>query len=80
MTNVAIAISTALTFVPNERERKRSFIVAPSLVLTKKIPINDKKIPTAAIIIGATTALTCIVGFMANAVAPRAAVERILPQ
>ena len=73
-------MSIALTLVPSESERSKSFIEAPSLVLTRKMPINDKKMPTAAIIIGATTALSCISAFMANAVAPKAAVDRILPQ
>ena len=73
-------MSTALTFVPSESERSKSFIEAPSLVLTKNMPISDKKIPTAAIIIGAITALSCISGFNAKAVAPKAAVDRMLPQ
>ena len=77
---VAIAISTELRFVPNANECRRLRIVAPSLVRTKNIPIIDRNMPTAAITIGAMTAFNCISGEKANAVAPRAAVERILPQ
>ena len=80
MANVATAISTALTLVPTERDVSRFFIVAPSLVFTIKMPIRDRKMPTAAIIIGAMTALSCMSGLRAKAVAPRAAVLRILPQ
>ncbi len=70
----------AETLVPRPSERSRSRIVASSFVRTQKIPISDRKIPTDAIIIGATTAFSCMSIFIANAVAPRAAVERILPQ
>ena len=80
MIKVAIAINMADTFVPNPREWSSSFIPAPSFVRTRKIPIRLKNIPTAAMIMGAITARSCISPFMANAVAPRAAVDRILPQ
>ena len=80
MTNVATAIRPAARFVPIPSERSRSRMVAFSLVFTANIPMSERKIPTEAIIIGAITALSCISTFMANAVAPSAAVERILPQ
>ena len=66
--------------VPRPSEWSRSFIVAPSLVRTRNIPMSDKNTPAAAIIIGAITARSCISLFIANAVAPSAAVERMLPQ
>ena len=78
--NVATAISPAETLVPRPSERSKSRMVASSLVRTVKMPIKDRKMPTEAIIIGATTALSCISMFIAKAVAPSAAVERILPQ
>ena len=56
MPKVAAAIRTALTFVPSESERNRSFIVAPSFVRTRKIPKSERNTPTAAISIGAMTA------------------------
>ena len=76
----AMAISTALTFVPSPKAWSNSFIVAPSFVRTRKIPMSERNIPTAAIIIGAMTARNCMSPFKAKAVAPSAAVERILPQ
>ena len=75
-----MAMSTALMLVPTESDVSRFFIVAPSFVLTMKMPISERNMPTAAIIIGAMTALSCMSGLSANAVAPRAAVLRILPQ
>ena len=57
---VATTISTELRFVPNASEPSRSFIFAFSLVRTAKIPIIERIIPTAAINIGAITALNCI--------------------
>ena len=80
MRKVAMAISTAATLVPRLKDFSKSFIVASSLVRTKKIPIRLKKIPTAAIIIGATTALSCMSPLATKAVAPNAAVDKILPQ
>ena len=80
MMNVATAMSAALRFVPSPSECSRSRIVAPSLVLTVNMPISDRNMPTDAIVIGAMTALSCISPFMANAVAPSAAVESIEPQ
>ena len=76
----AAAISMAETFVPSPRDLSRSFIVAPSLVRTRNIPISERNIPTEAIIMGAMTALSCISILKAKAVAPRAAVLRMLPQ
>ena len=78
--NDAMAISTADTLVPMPNERNRSFIVAPSLVFTMNIPMSDRKMPTEAIIIGAITAFICMSPLRAKAVAPRAAVLRMLPQ
>ena len=80
MTNVATAMSTALTLVPRPSEWSNSFIVAPSFVRTIKMPMSERKMPMAAIIIGAMTARSCISPFMAKAVAPRAAVDSIEPQ
>ena len=42
MAKVAMAMSTALTFVPRASERSRSFIVAPSFVRTRKIPRSER--------------------------------------
>ena len=70
----------AEAFVPTPSEWSRSFIVAPSFVRTMKMPMSERKMPTAAMIIGAITAFTCMAGTAAKAVAPRAAVERMLPQ
>ncbi|OPZ97269.1 MAG: hypothetical protein BWY70_01547 [Bacteroidetes bacterium ADurb.Bin408] len=52
-----MAIKTALTLTPKPKEFRRFFIVAPSLVLTRKIPKIESIIPTPAISIGAITAL-----------------------
>ena len=57
---VATTISTELRFVPKANEASRSFIFAFSLVRTAKIPIIERRIPTAAISIGAITALNCM--------------------
>ena len=57
----------------------RDSILAPSLVLTIKMPIIESITPTAAIIIGAYTALNCMASLAINAEAPRAAVARIEP-
>ena len=78
--NVATAIRPALTLVPRPSELRSSFIVAPSLVRTRKMPMSERKMPMAAITIGAMTARSCMSPFMAKAVAPSAAVERIDPQ
>ena len=73
-------MSPALTLVPRPRDFNSSFIVAPSLVRTKNIPISERKMPMAAIIIGAMTARSCMSPFIAKAVAPKAAVDNIEPQ
>ena len=82
MRNEAQAMSTALTLVPTESERSRSFIVAPSFVRTRKMPSSERNTPTAAIIIGAITALSCMpsAALAAKAEAPRAAVDSTEPQ
>ena len=80
MAKVATAIKAALTLVPLLSEPRSCFVVAPSLVRTIKMPSNERKIPTAAISMGAMTALNCMSLCMEKATAPRAAVERILPQ
>ena len=80
MIKVATAMSAALTLVPRPSEWSSSFIVAPSLVRTRKMPMSERKMPIAAITIGAITARSCMSAFMANAVAPSAAVDRIEPQ
>ena len=81
MRKLTAAMSTAAVFVPNPKAWRRSFIVAPSFVLTRKIPNKLRKTPTAAMSIGAMTAFSCISpDEAAKAVAPKAAVERIEPQ
>ena len=81
MAKVAMAMRIALTFVPSESERSRSFIVAPSLVRTRKMPNNERNTPTAAISIGAITALSWISRpATPKAAAPRAAVDNTEPQ
>ena len=77
---VATAMRTALTLVPSPSEWSSSFIVAPSFVRTMKMPMSDRKMPIAAMTIGAMTARSCMSPFMAKAVAPRAAVESMEPQ
>ena len=80
--NVAAIINIELRFVPKERALRRSFIFAFSFVLTEKIPIIDRTIPTAAINIGAITALNCISisPLPINVAAPSAEVASIEPQ
>ena len=78
--NVATAMRAAATFVPRLSECSSSFMVAPSFVRTRNMPISDRNMPTAAMTIGAITALSCISESRANAVAPMAAVLRMLPQ
>ena len=79
---VAATISTELRFVPNASEPSKSFIVAFSLVRTEKMPIMESRIPTAAISIGAITALNCMTvsAECIKAAAPNAAVAKIEPQ
>ena len=60
-TNVAIAMSTELRLVPNPSDLSSWLIPAPSFVRTVYMPIIDRNTPTAAIIIGANTALSCSV-------------------
>ena len=80
--NVAATISTELRFVPKANEPSKSFMVAFSLVRTANIPIIERIMPTAAINIGAITALNCITvsAEWIKAAAPSAAVARIEPQ
>lgn len=80
MANDAAAMSIAEVFVPRLSERSRSVMVAFSLVFTMKMPAIDRKMPMAAMAIGAITARNCIPGFIAKAVAPSAAVLSMLPQ
>ena len=79
---VAATISRELRFVPRESACNSSFIFAPSRVRTVKIPMMESRIPTAAISIGAMTALNCISVFPEpiKAAAPSAAVARMEPQ
>ena len=76
---MATTISTELKLVPVANEPSSSFIPASSLVRTAKIPMMESKIPTAAISIGAMTALNCITvsSEPMKAAAPKAAVARI---
>ena len=80
MINVATAIRHADTFVPKLNECNKSRMVAPSFVFTMYIPANERNIPTAAMSIGAITALIWMSALKAKAVAPRAAVLSMLPQ
>ena len=81
MANVAPAIRMALTLVPTDSERSRSFMVAPSLVRTRNMPSSDRNTPTAAISIGAMTARSWISSpATPNAAAPKAAVDSTEPQ
>ena len=82
MRNVAAIISTELRFVPRDSAASRFFMEAPSLVRTAKMPAMDSKMPTAAISMGAMTALNCITvsPVSMKAEAPSAAVERMEPQ
>jgi len=58
---VATTIKAELKFVPTASEPNNSFMPAFSFVLTEKIPIMERRMPTAAINIGAITALNCMV-------------------
>ena len=82
MRKVAATMSTELRLVPRERAFSKSFIFASSLVRTANMPIRDSNIPTAAISMGAMTALNCITvsPLCRKAAAPRAAVARMEPQ
>ncbi len=89
MAKEAITIRSELRLVPTASELRRFLIEAFSLVFTAKMPIMDSTMPTAAISMGARTALTCramapsvpsVVTAPAPAAAPRAAVARIEPQ
>ena len=82
MPNVAPAISSELKLTPTPSERSSSRIEAPSRVRTRKMPMIESTIPTAAISIGASTALSCIAmpSAVANAAAPSAAVASTEPQ
>ena len=60
MAKVATAIRAALTLVPKDSDFKRSRMVAPSFVRTRKMPMSERKTPTAAMSIGAMTALSCV--------------------
>ena len=79
---VAATMSTELRLVPSDRAPSRSFIRAFSLVRTAKMPTRESRMPTAAISMGAMTALTCISVSSAwrKAAAPNAAVARMEPQ
>ena len=87
--NVAPTISTELMLVPTASEPSRSLIEAFSLVFTVKMPMMESMMPTAAISMGAITALSCRAtaasspiteAAPAAAAAPSAAVARIEPQ
>ena len=78
MPNVQTAISAELVLTPVPSAPSRFFIVAPSFVRTRKMPMTDSMMPTAAISIGASTACICM--SPAKAAAPSAAVARIEPQ
>ena len=82
MPKVASAMSSELKLTPTPSERSSWRIVAPSFVRTRKMPTIERRMPTAAISIGASTALSCIASLPdeAKAAAPRAAVARIEPQ
>ena len=73
-------MKTEEKFTPRLSDFSSWLIPAFSLVLTRKIPITDRNTPTAAISIGAKTALSCIPPWPMKALAPRAAVARTLPQ
>ena len=82
MPKVASAISAELKLTPTPSERSSSRIEAPSFVRTRKIPTIESRMPTAAISIGASTALSCNVSLPAEAkaAAPSAAVASTEPQ
>ncbi|GFI07094.1 hypothetical protein IMSAGC006_01844 [Muribaculaceae bacterium] len=82
-------MSTELRLVPAASELSRFFIVAFSLVLTAKMPMMERMMPTAAMSMGASTAFICratapsvprVAAAPAPAAAPSAAVARIEPQ
>ena len=81
MPKVATAISTAAALVPRLNAPRSSFMPAFSLVFTRKIPMMESNTPTAAISIGASTALNCkpSTAAVANAEAPKAIVAKIEP-
>ena len=82
MPNEQMAIRTELRLVPTASAFRRFLIVAFSSVRTAKMPMMERMIPTAAINIGAMTALYCATmsPLATKAAAPRAAVARIDPQ
>ena len=59
MPKVAIAIRTELRFVPTAKDFSNWPMPASSFVRMAKIPMIERMIPTAAISIGAITALYC---------------------
>ena len=80
--NVATTIRAELRFVPTPIALMSCFMLASSRVRTQNIPIIDRIIPTAAISMGAITALNCISTSppCMNAAAPSEAVASIEPQ
>ena len=82
MPKVATAISSELKFTPTPSECSSSRIVAPSFVRTRKMPMIESRMPTAAISIGASTAFICKASEPADAkaAAPSAAVASTDPQ
>ncbi len=73
-------IITELMLTPNPSEDRSCFCVAPSLVLTRKIPITDAIIPIPAITIGRITAFICKLSLIERkADAPNAADASIEP-
>ena len=82
MTKVATMMSIELKLIPVESDFRRSFNLASSRVRTVNIPMMERMIPTAAMSIGAITALNCMVlsPLPMNAAAPRAEVASIDPQ
>ena len=81
MPNVAAAIRMAAVLVPRLNAPSSCFMPAPSLVFTRKIPMMDSNTPTAAISIGANTALYCMpsTAEVAKAEAPKAMVAKMEP-
>ena len=82
MPNVATAISSELKLTPTPNDRSSSRIVAPSFVRTRKMPMIESRMPTAAISIGAITAFICSSSEPTEekAAAPSAAVANTEPQ
>mgnify|MGYP006946704810 CR=1 FL=1 len=80
--NVPITMRTELRFVPVESALSNSFMPAFSYVRSANMPIMERIIPTAAINIGAITAVNCIsvLPVPMKAAAPSAAVASIDPQ